>query len=74
MSDDVINVNVVDGLEEAPADGVAYGRESGAWVGVLKSEPDGIAGASQVLNVVSLSQAAYDALATKDSGTLYVIT
>ena len=32
MSDDVINVNVVDGIEEAPADGVIYGRKDLAWV------------------------------------------
>lgn len=32
MSDDVINVNVVDGIEEAPSDGVIYGRKDLAWV------------------------------------------
>lgn len=74
MSDDVINIEVVDGLEEAPADGSAYGREDGVWVGVLRSEPAGIEGASQIFNVVSMSQASYDELAVKDPNTLYVIT
>lgn len=74
MSDDVISVSVVNGLEEAPADGSAYGREDGVWVGVLRSEPAGITGASQIFNVVSMSQASYDALPTKDANTLYVIT
>lgn len=40
----------------------------------LKSDSAGVAGAAQVENVVSISQAAYDALATKDAKTLYVIT
>lgn len=32
MSDDVINVEVVDGLPDAPEDGVIYGRRNAEWV------------------------------------------
>jgi hypothetical protein len=34
VSDDVINVSVVNGLEEAPADGTTYGRKDAAWVDI----------------------------------------
>lgn len=40
----------------------------------LLSDSAGIAGATQIRNVVAISQAAYDALAVKDSATLYIIT
>lgn len=40
----------------------------------LKSDSAGIPGAAEVRNVVTISQAAYDALAVKDANTLYVIT
>ena len=39
----------------------------------LKSDSAGIAGANEIRNVVTISQAAYDALAVKDPDTLYVI-
>lgn len=38
------------------------------------SNPSGITGASAITNIVSISQVDYDALPSKDSSTLYVIT
>lgn len=40
----------------------------------LKSDSAGITGAVEIRNIVTISQAAYDALAVKDSQTLYIIT
>lgn len=40
----------------------------------LKSDSAGIPGATQITNVVAISQADYDALTKKDATTLYVIT
>lgn len=40
----------------------------------LRSDSAGIPGAVEIRNVVTISQAAYDALAVKDSQTLYIIT
>jgi hypothetical protein len=42
--------------------------------GFIRSNTNGISGASGIYNIVQMSQASYDALATKDSNTLYVIT
>ncbi len=47
--------------------------ESNAEVNTIDSDPAGIAGANQVTNVVSLTQSEYDAIATKDVSTLYII-
>ncbi len=44
-----------------------------AWATGVLSDVSGIAGASVVSNCIQLSQASYDALATKDAATLYVI-
>lgn len=41
---------------------------------VVRSITTGIAGADAITNIVSLTQAEYDAIAVKDSQTLYVIT
>jgi hypothetical protein len=49
------------------ADGAAYFRKAGGGVGQFPS-------ATGFLRIVSLTQAAYDALAVKDSQTLYIIT
>jgi len=38
------------------------------------SEPTGITGADAVTNIISLTQAEYDAIATPSATTLYVIT
>jgi len=40
----------------------------------LRSDSAGVAGATEIKNVVAISQANYDALASKDPNTLYVIT
>jgi len=42
--------------------------------GVALSDPTGITGAAALTNIVSLTQAQYDALGSKSSTTLYVIT
>jgi hypothetical protein len=39
----------------------------------LRSDSAGIAGATEIKNLVNISQASYDALAKKDSSTLYVV-
>lgn len=44
-----------------------------ASVGGLRSVTTNISGASQVTNIVSLSQAQYDAISSPDATTLYVI-
>lgn len=41
--------------------------------GVVVSDPNGLAGADTVTNIISLTQAEYDAIGTPDSNTLYVI-
>jgi hypothetical protein len=51
----------------------AYGDLSGRPPVVL-SDPTGITGADAVTNIVSLTQAEYDAIATPSATTLYVIT
>lgn len=51
-------------------DRLYYGVSSG---GVF-SNPSGIAGASSITNIVSISQTDYDALVTKNSSTLYIIS
>ena len=38
------------------------------------SDPSGVAGADRVTNVISLTQAEYDAIGTPDASTLYVVT
>jgi hypothetical protein len=40
----------------------------------LRSDSAGIPGAVEVRNIVTLAQAAYDALAVKDPRTVYVVT
>lgn len=42
--------------------------------GGVASDPTGITGASAVTNIVSMSQAAYDALGSTDPATVYIIT
>jgi hypothetical protein len=40
----------------------------------VKSDTTGIAGADQVTNMISLTQAEYDAIVTKNPSTFYLIT
>lgn len=49
------------------ADGTLYFRDAAGSVGQFPS-------ASGFLRIVTLAQAAYDALAVKDAGTLYIVT
>jgi hypothetical protein len=51
----------------------AYGDLSGLPP-VALSDPTGITGADAVTNIISLTQAEYDAIATPSATTLYVIT
>jgi hypothetical protein len=44
-----------------------------AAIGAVASDPTGITGADAIANMVSLTQAEYDALGSTDSSTLYVI-
>ena len=39
----------------------------------VKSQPDGIANASGINNIIYMTQAAYNALGSKDANTLYYI-
>ena len=41
---------------------------------VPATDPSGITGADKITNIVSLTQAEYDAIGTPDASTLYVIT
>lgn len=41
---------------------------------VVISDPSGISGATQITNIVVISQTDYDALATKDPNTIYIIS
>jgi hypothetical protein len=40
----------------------------------IESDPTGITGADAITNIVSLTQAEYDAIAEPDAATLYVVT
>jgi hypothetical protein len=55
---------------------VSVNGQQGAVALVLgvPSSPTGITGAAAITNVVSMNQAAYNALATKSSTTLYIVT
>lgn len=65
------------GIEDAPSDGALYGRQDGAWVEVPEppAAPDLSTSvtSAEVDQMVYLTQAAYDALGTKDARTLYLI-
>lgn len=58
------------GLED---NAVVQINNGGVAGNVVVSDIGGITGASAILNIVKLSQADYDNLATKDANTLYVI-
>ena len=45
-----------------------------ANIGAVASDPTGVTGADAITNVMSLTQAEYDALGSTDASTLYVIT
>jgi hypothetical protein len=50
------------------------GIEAGAEVNTINSDPSGVTGADQVINIMSLTQAEYDAIGTPNAATFYVIT
>lgn len=47
---------------------------SASDVGAVASDPTGVAGADSINNMMSLTQAEYDAISTPDASTLYIIT
>ena len=59
-------------LPDAPSDGQQYARQNGAWIEV---EPSKVKTTSNnTLQFWSGTQAEYDAIATKDANTLYIIS
>ena len=65
-------VVVEEGITDAPSDGKTYGRNNGAWVEV---EPNKVKTTNNTtMQFWSGTQAEYDAIATKDANTLYIIS
>jgi hypothetical protein len=61
----------------APATGTPTGRylrDDGTWAAAIASNTAGITGADAITNIVSLTQAEYNAIASPNATTLYVIT
>jgi hypothetical protein len=74
----------LDGLSDvsilSPASGQIIGFNAGFWrnmtpgnLFLAQSNPTGVTGADAITNMISLTQAEYDAIATKNASTLYVI-
>ncbi|MBK1699748.1 phage upper tail fiber protein [Thiococcus pfennigii] len=61
-------------LAETGAAKILTADERSAIALAVLSNTTGIAGADRVTNIVSLTQAEYDAIAEPDGATLYVIT
>lgn len=67
-------------LPTSASEGQILKYASGAWSassdldGKVSSNTAGITGADQITNIVSLTQAEYDAIPTKSATTFYVIT
>lgn len=52
---------------------ISWGSLKAALSGLfVKSDPTGIAGAAKITNIVSLTQAQYDALGSKSATTIYL--
>lgn len=72
---------LADSAQQPPAEGAFVdgdktkldGIEAGAEVNTVDSDPTGVTGADAITNIISLTQAEYDAI-TPDAATLYVIT
>ena len=63
--------HVEPGISDAPSDGKQYSRKDGVWV---EAEPSKVKTTSNnTLQFWSGTQAEYDAIATKDANTLYII-
>lgn len=88
QNEGVVEVRIQNGFELQELHNVAissvshndilvYNSGTSLWqnnsMGVF-SNPSGIAGASSITNIVSISQTDYDALVTKNSSTLYIIS
>jgi hypothetical protein len=54
-------------------DPIVVELEGGLSDSAVQSDVTGITGADQVTNIVSLTQAEYDAIVTPDESTLYII-
>ncbi len=73
---------LADSAQQPPAEGAFVngdktkldGIAAGAEVNTIDSDPTGVTGADAITNVISLTQAEYDAIVTPDAATLYVIT
>ena len=50
------------------------GDDTSSWQAAVASDPTGVTGADVVANMISLTQAEYDAIGTPDASTFYVIT
>lgn len=84
---DIVLADTLEGLTDTNVSGVNEGDilayHGGLWVSsppgsidtslFVKTDPTGIAGADKVRNMISLTQLEYDAIATKDPETLYLI-
>lgn len=72
-SDNITGVGTVDGRDIVTDGTKLDGIESGAEVNTINSNPTGITGADQITNIVSMTQAEYDAI-TPNASTVYIIT
>ena len=77
--DELHNVEI-NSLTLANNDLLVYNSTTSTWqnksitsTGIVKSDPSGVTGADQVTNIMSLTQAEYDAITTPDAQTLYII-
>ena len=61
---------VEEGIPEAPLDGLQYSRQNGTWVEVSKVKTMN----NKMMQFWNGTQEEYDAIATKDSHTLYIIS
>jgi hypothetical protein len=61
------------GNDDGSVTAITSGDEGGGANNYVESDVTGITGAVAITNIVSMTQAAYDALATKDASTLYII-
>lgn len=65
----LLAANNLDDLDDLPTALTNLGLEN-----AVESDPTGVTGADQIVNMMSLTQAEYDDIATPDASTLYIIT
>jgi hypothetical protein len=72
-----------DDLSNLPTLGTAAAANTGDFAtaaqgdladSAVQSDPTGVTGADAITNIISLTQAEYDAIGTPDAATLYVVT